>query len=96
MLFAQSGCDPGCRGFESRQPPDRWEGILALPPFGFAEELAALSEDKPDAMLIAPSSLCAPSILVNFEHARHFMSGKAAKYSRTTVSAESLIAKPLL
>ena len=27
------GCDPGCRGFESRQPPRRWEGRNTLPPF---------------------------------------------------------------
>ena len=24
------GCDPGCRGFESRQPPSRSEGVYAL------------------------------------------------------------------
>ena len=31
-----SGCDPECRGFESRHSPHRSEGVFALRPFSFA------------------------------------------------------------
>ncbi len=39
------GCDPGCRGFESRQPPHRSEGVSALRLFAFLSAMPGRNDD---------------------------------------------------